>query len=192
MKLSLKHQLFGAVVLSVVGVLAAGCAAGDVNGSEENVSETSSELRPEWATSAVTVRHDIGSTDFKTLKVAKNDGFDRSVFQFSNDGVPGYDVRYVPNPQICAGEGEVEVQGTAFIQVQMIPANSYDPETQKPTYSPATIVDVKPNLASVKELKMTCPGFEAETTYTIGLSKKKNFRVLELKNPPRLVVDVQQ
>ncbi|WP_394831196.1 hypothetical protein LVJ94_32265 [Pendulispora rubella] len=192
MKLSLKHQFCGAVILSVVGVFAAGCAAEGVNGSEE-VAETSSELRPEWSTAEVNIRHDdIGSTDFKTLKVAKNTGFDRSVFHFSNDGVPGYRVRYVATPQICAGEGELEVQGNAFIEVQMMPAQSYDDETQKPTYSPATIVDFKPNLASVKHLKMSCPGFEAETSYVIGVSAKKNFRVLELKNPPRLVVDVQQ
>jgi len=192
MKLSLKHQLCGALILSVVGVLAAGCAAEGVNGGEENSAETTSELRAEWSTEPVTVRHDdIGSTDFKTLKVAKNDGFDRSVFQF-NDGVPGYNVRYVAKPAQCASGDPISVTGTAYIEVQMQPAQSYDVDTQKPTFSPASIVDVKPNLASVKQLKMSCPGFEAETSYIIGVSKKKNFRVTELKNPPRVVVDVQQ
>ncbi|WP_394831195.1 hypothetical protein LVJ94_32260 [Pendulispora rubella] len=191
MKLSLKHQTCGAIILSIVGVLAAGCAAEGVNGGEENVTETSSELRAEWSTTPVTVTHDIPAPDYKTLKVAKNNGFDRSVFQFDT-GIPGYDVRYVTNPSQCASGDPITVSGTAYIQVQMQQANAYDYETQKPTYSPASIVDVKPNLASVKQLKMSCPGIEAETSYIIGVSAKKNFRVTELKNPPRIVVDVQQ
>ncbi|WP_394841875.1 hypothetical protein LZC95_32970 [Pendulispora brunnea] len=190
MKLSLKHPLCGGIILSIVGVLAAGCAAEGVNG-EENVAEASSELRPEWSTTPVTVRHDIDAPDFKTLKVAKQSGFDRSTFQFDT-GIPGYDVRYVTNPAQCASGDPIRVAGAAYIQVQIQPANAYDLETEKPTYSPASIVDVKPNLASVKQLKMSCPGIEAETSYIIGVGAKKNFRVTELKNPPRIVVDVQQ
>ncbi|WP_394850357.1 hypothetical protein LZC95_23230 [Pendulispora brunnea] len=186
MKFSKKHSLCGGVILLAVGVSLAGSSAAAET-------ETQSALATDWSTAPVTVTHSPATIpNFKTLRVAKQSGFDRSTFEFDGNAVPGYIVRYTTNPSQCASGDPVAVAGAAKLEVIIQPANAYDYETQQPTFSPASIVDVKPNLSSVKQLKMSCPGWEAETSYIVGVASKKNFRVLELTNPARIVVDVQQ
>ncbi|MBA2378972.1 MAG: hypothetical protein H0V76_05295, partial [Blastocatellia bacterium] len=42
----------------------------------------------------------------------------------------------------------------------------------------------------VKDLKITCD-FEAEVTWVAGVASPNRYRVLELKAPTRLVVDIK-
>jgi hypothetical protein len=46
-----------------------------------------------------------------------------------------------------------------------------------------------PSLPILKELKLICD-FEADVQWILGLSSPNRYRVLELTNPARLVVDV--
>jgi hypothetical protein len=44
--------------------------------------------------------------------------------------------------------------------------------------------------ANLKHLSITCD-FEADLTFVVGLNTKKPYRVIELQNPTRLVVDIK-
>jgi hypothetical protein len=46
-----------------------------------------------------------------------------------------------------------------------------------------------PNLAVLKELKLICD-FEADVQWILGVASPNRYRVLELTNPARLVVDI--
>jgi len=46
-----------------------------------------------------------------------------------------------------------------------------------------------PNHTVVKDLKLICD-FEAEVEWVMGVPSPNKYRVLELKNPARLVVDI--
>jgi hypothetical protein len=46
------------------------------------------------------------------------------------------------------------------------------------------------NCRNLKQLVLTCD-FEAKTAFVLGLDAKKPYRVVELQNPTRLVIDVK-
>ena len=122
------------------------------------------------------------------VRAARHDGFDRVVFEFRNT-LPGYDVRYVGRPVLADGSGaEVEVRGTAVVQVRMENALDADLSVEQapPTYTGPR--RISPGLATVVELART-GGFEAVLTWVVGLDRRAAFRVTTLRDPPRLVVD---
>ena len=51
-------------------------------------------------------------------------------------------------------------------------------------------LELSPGLTSILELDSTCD-FEGYVTWAIGLSEEADFRVIELTEPFRLVVDVR-
>ena len=44
--------------------------------------------------------------------------------------------------------------------------------------------------ANLKHLSITCD-FESDLTFVVGVNAKKPYRVIELQNPTRLVVDIK-
>src|SRR5438309_1014777 len=72
----------------------------------------------------------VGSTSAKRtallerVAVGRHEGYDRVVFQFRGDGVPGYRVEYVAPPFAEDGSGDpITVDGKAFVAVRMEPAS---------------------------------------------------------------------
>jgi hypothetical protein len=111
-------------------------------------------------------------------------GFDRAVFEFENC-LPGYRVEYIEQAVAC-GSGETEtVAGTAIIQVRMEPAVAHDEAGMTTVPS----LELVPALTSIQELDSTCD-FEGVVVWAIGLATEVDFRVSELTEPYRLVVDV--
>jgi hypothetical protein len=49
----------------------------------------------------------------------------------------------------------------------------------------------KASLPVIQELELTCD-FEGEVTWVLGNAHPNKYRVMELREPTRLVVDVQQ
>lgn len=119
------------------------------------------------------------------LRAARHEGYDRVVFEFDG-AIPGYHVEYVDRPVRACGSGDVvPVAGEGWLQVRLSPANAHD-EEGKSTVSPA---ESAPQLPTILELQRTCD-FEAITTYVLGVGSPNPYRVLPLKDPSRLVVDV--
>jgi hypothetical protein len=122
------------------------------------------------------------------VAVGHHEGYDRVVFQFRDEGLPGYRVEYVQPPLKEDGSGNpVHVAGNAFVVVRMEPASGFDLNTGEgelvykgPKRLPGTGV--------VKEVVRT-GDFEAVLSWAIGLEAKVPFRVTTAASPARLIVD---
>ncbi|MET0413124.1 MAG: hypothetical protein ABW217_17590 [Polyangiaceae bacterium] len=120
------------------------------------------------------------------VRAAKNDGYDRVVFEF-RERVPGYHLEYVAEPVLDCGAGDVKpVEGKARLEARFFPANAHTEQGQ-PTVAER---ELKPALPIVRELERTCD-FEAVVTWVIGTTSKNPYSVLELADPPRLVIDIE-
>lgn len=114
------------------------------------------------------------------------DGFDRLVFEMDGFHQATYTVKYAQPPFSDCGSGMTHaVAGRAWLQIQMTPAQAHTDEGK-----PTVLRDQQFHCANLKALAVTCD-FEADTTFVIGLKSKKPYRVIELQNPTRLVVDVK-
>lgn len=121
------------------------------------------------------------------VRAARQDGVDRVVFEFEV-GLPGYRIQYVQPPILADPSGQpVQIQGNAFLQVTLHVAAGHDPSTGSPTYSGP--LDMTPGLPSLLEVRQT-GDFEGYLTWVLGLAQEADFRVSELGDPFRVVVDV--
>jgi hypothetical protein len=121
------------------------------------------------------------------VRTADQGTFDRITFEFE-DGLPGYVVQYVQPPIVADASGlEVNIEGTAFIQIRMEPAAGHNPDTGDETY--AGPLELKLDLPALLEAERT-GDFEGVLTWVLGLPEEADFRVTTLEGPPRLVVDV--
>lgn len=122
------------------------------------------------------------------VRMAAHPGFDRVVFEFQGDALPGYHVEYVDRPVRQCGSGDpVPVAGDAWLLVRMTPANAHT-EAGQPTLKERELNLDLPNL---KEMELICD-FEADVSWVLGLASPNRYRVLELLDPPRLILDIKQ
>src|SRR3990172_1098685 len=71
-------------------------------------------------------RSDIPPVLLKAIRTGRHTKFDRVVFEFEGNQVPGYHIEYVDKPVRNCGPGEVvQVNGYGFLLVQMIPAQAH-------------------------------------------------------------------
>ncbi|MEV8633296.1 hypothetical protein AB0395_16710 [Streptosporangium sp. NPDC051023] len=143
-------------------------------------------LRPPTSTREVEVRR---TTDNPPLvlgaRFAAHEGFDRVVIDLRG-GLPGYSVRWVPK-LVQDGSGDpIDVKGGAYLQVTITPANAHG-ESGSPTWVGGPIFQA--DLGNVQTVVKT-GDFEAVVGVGIVLDHKAGFRVLEQRNPQRLIVDV--
>ena len=121
------------------------------------------------------------------VRTGQHPNFDRIVFEFAGDSLPGYRIEYVDKPVRQCGSGEVvPLAGDAWLEIRFEPANAHS-EDGKPTVGNRAL---SPNQKIVREMKLTCD-FEAQVEWVAGVSSPNRYRVLELKNPTRLVVDIR-
>jgi hypothetical protein len=124
----------------------------------------------------------------REVRSGRNEGFDRVVFEFDGDQLPGYHVEYVDRPVRQCGSGEpTQIAGDAWLQVRLVPADAHTDQ------GVATVRDRErsPGLPNLQELELTCD-FEAHVEWVLGLGSPNPYRVLELSDPARLVVDVRR
>ena len=132
----------------------------------------------------------VGPAFLTAVRVARQDGFDRVVFEFDG-GPPGSRVEYVARPITEDGSGEeVTVEGAAVLQVRMEQAASarLSGENVLLTYTGPKRLR-PPGTATVVELVQT-GDFEAVLTWVVGTRQRAPFKVTTLRGPLRLVVDV--
>ncbi|MFN2421669.1 MAG: hypothetical protein ABR527_09900 [Gemmatimonadota bacterium] len=121
------------------------------------------------------------------VRAARHSGFDRVAFEFAEPALPGIHVEYVDRPVRDCGAGQVvPIAGDAWLAVRFYPANAHD-ERGQPTAGPR---EHMPGLPIVREVERTCD-FEAVVEYVLGAASPNRYRVLELANPARIVVDVR-
>jgi hypothetical protein len=124
------------------------------------------------------------------VRVARHEGYERIVFEFGG-AIPGYKVEYIDRPVRQCGSGEVvPLPGDAWLSMRFYPANAHS-EEGKPTVSAgARDQDTSGSLTNLKRLKLICD-FEAVTEFIGAVGMPGRFRVLELTQPYRVVVDIQ-
>ncbi len=126
------------------------------------------------------------------VATGRHEGYDRVVFQFRGEGLPGARVEYVEPPLKEDGSGApVSVDGNAFLVVRMEPASGFDLNTGEGVLiykGPKRIEGSSAGTSVVKELVRT-GDFEAVLTWAIGLEEKVDFRVRTAEAPSRLIVD---
>ena len=122
-----------------------------------------------------------------TLRTARQDGYDRIVFEFDRH-VPAWRADYVDRPQYECGSGEaVRLEGDGWLQVNFETTNAHT-EEGRATNAPRHIAD--PAGANLREIRRICD-FEAVVEYVIGVASPNRYRAFSLSGPPRLVVDIQ-
>jgi hypothetical protein len=145
---------------------------------------------PAWPTAVRTGPGNLApphgpSAKVTAVRAARHPGYDRVVFQFEGAEVPGYRIGYVR--AITLGETDdryLALEGGALVEAtfQGTASDDYRPGTQ-------TVPDeLTPNLAQVRQLGLA-DDWEGVVRFGIGLERRGGFRVLELRDPPRVVVD---
>jgi hypothetical protein len=126
------------------------------------------------------------------VAVGHHEGYDRVVFQFRDEGLPGYRIEYVEPPLKEDGSGDpVDIAGNAFVVVRMEPASGFDLNTGEGTLvykGPKRLEGSSAGATVVREVVRT-GDFEAVLTWAVGLDSKVPFRVTTATSPSRLIVD---
>ena len=105
----------------------------------------------------------------------------------TNPTFPGYWVRYATGPVVLSPKGEeITLDGNAVLLVSM---GSWMLNTENVGYhGPREVVPT--NVTAIREYRLI-EDFEGQSTWALGLDRKRNFRVFVLEGPPRLVVDIK-
>jgi hypothetical protein len=173
------------VTASVQPTASASEAAGGL--AQPEVGDTSSDDFEGTAGIEKKTRSELDPATLTEVRAALHKNFDRIVFEFSGDAVPGYHIEYVDKPARQCGSGEpVSATGDALLLIRVLPANAHNEQGQ-PTIENR---ELKLNLPVMKEAKLICD-FEADVEWLVGVGKPNKYRVLELLNPSRLVIDIK-
>lgn len=123
----------------------------------------------------------------REVRAARHSRFDRVVFEFEGTDLPGYRLEYVDRPVRQCGSGDVvSVAGDSWLEVRFIPSQAHT-DAGEPTVKER---ERHLDLPVLKEIERTCD-FEAHVTWVLGLASPNRYRVVELDEPARLVVDVK-
>lgn len=124
------------------------------------------------------------------VRAAAHEDYDRIVFEFQGNQLPGYTVQYDEKAVACGSGQDL----TAFVGggsapaglllVDMRPAAAHNESGQA-----TAIRDLNANLGTIKRAFRICD-FEGVVTYAVAFSGEQPFKVTALQNPPRLVIDV--
>jgi LPXTG-motif cell wall-anchored protein len=141
--------------------------------------------QPGFSTESRVVEHPpVGSATLTGLRVGRHASFDRVVFQLDGPIPSYYSVRYLPVVYLDGSGDPLQLRGGAFLEV-VVRAPTHDQEG-RPVLTPTRL---RPDFPALREVKV--PGsFEGQTTAGIGVSAKVGFRVLELADPTRIVIDL--
>lgn len=129
-----------------------------------------------------------GPLTVTAVRVARQDGYDRVVFELAGKqaGRPGWRVEYVDRPSRDGSGEPVEVEGDATLVVYIDGAGYPDDTGQEEVRSARVPADAE----VVREVELGSV-FEGVYEAFVGTSRKAPFRVFRLADPARVVVDVR-
>ena len=131
-------------------------------------------------------KFEVAPALLREVRTARQNSFDRVVFEFEGKEIPNYRIRYPDKPDPECGSGEaVQMTGGGLLQMTFESTNAHT-EAGQPTI---TDRERRLNLPTLKELRFTCD-FEGQVVVVLGFDSRHAYRVLELYNPTRVVVDI--
>jgi hypothetical protein len=143
----------------------------------------------QWTASTSEVRRGGGAGVVRGLRFARNEGFDRMVIDFGQGAtIPGWNIEYIDRAERCGSGDAVSVAGQGRLRVRLRTAQAHD-DAGTPTVRQREMAFN--SMGVLREMKMICD-FEGDVEILLGVTQPKPYRVLELQNPSRLVIDVQQ
>ncbi|MFP4071375.1 MAG: hypothetical protein ACLFTB_04940 [Desulfovibrionales bacterium] len=146
-------------------------------------------METEWTAGIISQNSTLPSTrpaGFAAVRTARHDGYDRVVFEFSGDVIPGYHLEYIDEPVRSCGSGQaLFLPGDGWLMMRFEPARMHDEGR-----STITERDRRPGLPTILRLVSTCD-FENIVTWVAAVSSPNRYRVTELANPMRLAVDIR-
>jgi hypothetical protein len=121
------------------------------------------------------------SPTLESVRTAAGMLFDRVMFRFVGAELPGYEISWTSeSTDGCSGRSQPPA-GAKHLRVRLQPASSPSRVT------PAVGTD----LMNIQGVGQTCGG-EGQLEYHVALRDSSQVRILELRAPPRLVVDVRE
>ncbi len=143
-----------------------------------------------WTTREVARAHNSTSqaSYVKTVRASEQNGFDRVVFEFEGP-FPNYDLKYLKSPFYKgeAGRRRIRQPGKVFLMVEFFVVPTDDNQLklhEVKDFTPKGRLRM-PSVQSVKDEEL----FEGFYDFLVGVSARKPFRITELSNPSRLVID---
>lgn len=213
------RPIFALILATAAGLLTVGCGTPPAQNGEPQtgvgsatgastprqdvanaVSPTPEPKADESAAGPANFAGTAGITDKKNSKIqnsavmsyvrtATHEGYDRVVFEFLGGELPNYHVEYVDKPVRSCGSGEVvPFAGDGWLQVRFSPSQAHAPggDATIPVKDRAR----SPNFPIIRDIKLTCD-FEGEVEWVMGVSSPNHYRLIELKDPTRLAIDIK-
>ena len=142
----------------------------------------------QWTTGELDFQRPEVVATVRGMRAARNEGFDRIVIDFGPGApLPGWHVEYLDGPATQCGSGEeVAVAGEGRLLVRLRTAQAHDDDGN----ATMSMREGDYNLPVLRQMAFTCD-FEGDVDLVFGVAARSPFRVLELQNPSRLVVDVR-
>jgi|ERR1700730_5740096 len=148
-----------------------------------------------WTTRVVERRHETAPTAYtsylKVVHVAKHNGFDRTIFEFQGP-LPDYNIQYLATP-FYVNEDEskerIRIAGRAFIEAGFYFIRADETQlnlAQAAGFSPKGKLRM-PSLRQLADRGVWEGGYD----FVLGIKARQPFRVSELTNPSRVVIDIK-
>ncbi len=133
----------------------------------------------------------IQSSDHSYLRAvhsAKQGEFDRVVFEFEGP-IPNYSIKYLPSRYFESERGRerIRIAGNSFVHVNLHTITTDEKQlamSQEKGFRPKGRLRM-PSLQQIADHGL----FEGYYDFLIGLLSRRPFRVSQLSNPSRLVID---
>ncbi|NMF82290.1 hypothetical protein [Nodosilinea sp. P-1105] len=184
------RQLNPRLLLGLPLLLSMGCTEASLNDTNDPSGQTEPPF--EGTTTTIDQMDDLERADsgiLEEVRVAEHDGYERVVFEF-RDRRPAYRVDYLDRPAQACGSGfDMDTAGDQVLKVSFAPASAFediDGERRKTVDD----TELRPNLAVLQEMVETCD-HHGGVSWALGTAEQVPFRVLELKDPGRLVIDLR-
>ncbi|MFQ5537136.1 MAG: hypothetical protein ACE5GJ_06755 [Gemmatimonadota bacterium] len=126
----------------------------------------------------------------ESVDLSTTDDFDRAIFTFSRAApVPGYELDIVePGAEVACGEEtkKVDLDGEEVLVLRFRPATLTLPSGSR-LLKPGTR---RISLPHYREEGILCEARD-EVVWAAGIASQKEVRILEMRNPQRVVVDIR-
>lgn len=128
----------------------------------------------------------VTQAPLRGIEASRQLEYDRVVFEFAGEGVPGYHVEYATRAVRCGSGDAVAVQGAGQLIVRFEPARAHD-DQGRPTL---TAREGTLGLPALTEWKLICD-FEGQVEVLLGVTVPAPYRMTEQAAPARLVLEIQ-